>query len=237
MAEGSPSRKAPRAAARPGFDRAADADDRSRRLEGLGSKATRIVEDAASILEEELANGIDVARNVEQRLFASERHVRDPEAIVPRFRQDAHEIVDLAVDVLSGALASLGDLAKSAVSIRDAGGGEGGSPGGRVPTLTMPATVSPGDKADVAMSVENDSDQPTEPFELNASDLISGDGDRISASQVKFTPRSLRIQPASTAKIVVELAIPKETPPGTYSGLLQATKLEPVRAVLVVTVE
>ena len=43
--------------------------------------------------------------------------------------------------------------------------------------------------------------QPTEPFELNASDLISGAGDRIAASQVKFTPRSLKIRPASTAKL------------------------------------
>ena len=237
MAEEPPPKKPPRAAPRPGYDRQADPDDRSRRLEGLGTKATRIVEDAASILEEELASGIDVARNVEQRLFATERRERDPEAIVPRFRQDAHEIVDLAVDVLSGALTSLGGLAKSAVSVRDQGGGDGGRAPSRVPTLVMPASVSPGSKADVAMSVENDSDQPTEPFELNASDLISGSGDRIAASQVKFTPRSLKIRPASTAKIVVELAVPAQTPPGTYSGLLQATKLEPVRAVLVVTVE
>lgn len=215
---------------RPGFERASG---RSIPLEAIGSRATRIVEDAASILEEELANGIGAARNVERKIF-DKRPSSDPDAVIQRFRQDAHELIDLAVDVLGGALGSVGDLANKAVSIRDPA-----TPArrpGRVPTLTMPNPVAAGADADVAMSVENDSDQPTETFTMNASDLISGDGDRIPAKQIAFSPPSLRVDPGGSEKITVSLKVPPKTPSGTYSGLLQATKLEPVRAVLLVTV-
>jgi hypothetical protein len=203
-------------------------------LDAIGSRASRIVEDAASILEEELANGIGVARNVERRIFEN-RQPSDPDAVITRFRQDAHEIIDLAVDLLGGALGSVGGLANRAVAIRDPAAVQASRPG-RVPTLTMPDAVSPGSNGDVAMSVENDSDQPTEMFSMNASDLISESGHRIPAKQIAFDPPSLKVDPRHAEKITVSLSVPAKTPPGTDAGLLQATKLEPVRAVLVVSV-
>lgn len=223
---------------RPGYRGASDDDGggggRSIPLDALGARASRIVEDAASILEEELANGIGVARNVEKRIF-DKRGPSDPDAVVSRFRQDAHEIIDLAVDLLGGALGSVTGLANRAVAIRDPAVPEAAR-SGRVPTLTMSEPVAAGSSGDVAMSVENDSDQATETFTMNASDLISGAGDRIPANRIAFDPPSLKVDPREAEKITVLLTVPPKTPPGTYSGLLQATKLEPVRAVLVVTV-
>lgn len=205
-------------------------------LDGLSPRTNRIVEDAATILEEELAHGLEVARGVERRLFSGSE--RDPAEIVSRFREDTHQLVDVAADLLSGAMGSLDRLAgeRSAVTIReeDRARVDGGAQ--RVPTLPAPEVVAPGATVDVAMSVENRSDQPTGRFALNASDLVSASGDRISADRVTFTPKSVKVEPATTSRVTVKLSVPKQTPPGTYSGLLQATRLEAVRAVLRVTV-
>jgi hypothetical protein len=218
-----------------------------RREKTISTRTSKVVQDAAGILEEELAMGIDMARNIEQRVFSRERErgEQDPEAVVLRFRRDAHEIVDLAVDLLSGALGTLGSVADRAVRIssdlpvmaddlrasnRDPAGAAG------VPTLVMPDPVAAGETADIAMQVENDSDTPTDTFALNASDLVSGEGHRIGAKQISFTPTELQISPHEAEKITVSVKVPAAVKPGTYSGLLQATKLAPVRAVLVVNI-
>jgi hypothetical protein len=204
------SEPAPRA--RPGFNRGAKESSGGRAipLEALGSRATRIVEDAASILEEELANGIGAARSVEKRIFEN-RRPSDPEAVISRFRNDAHEIIDLAVDLLGGAVGSVSGLANRAVAIRDPAAAQAAAPG-RVPTLTMPDPVAPGGDGDVSMSVENDSAEPTEVFAMNASDLISSSGDRIPAKQIAFDPPSLKVESGLAEKITVSLKVPPKTP-------------------------
>ncbi len=213
---------------------------------GLGTRASKLVEEAALILEEELAMGIDVARNVEQRLFGEERDAqRNPEAVVQRFRRDAHDIVDLAVDVIGRALSTVGSVADRTVRIGGdvaRSGDRAGSAAGRrapvqaVSTLVIPHSIAAGETAEIAMQVENDASSATELFELNASDLVSDNGGRIPARNVKFEPAALQIPAHHTERIAVKLRVPEKVTPGTYSGLLQATKLQPVRAVLVVKV-
>jgi hypothetical protein len=212
---------------------------------GMGARTSRVVEDAVGILEEELAHGIDFARGFENRIFARDENNAppSPEAVAQRFRRDAHDIVDLAVDLLSGTLVTFGSVAGRAVRVtenvpsmaEDLRPSRRGRSAG-VPTLSMTDPVAPGESADISMNVENDSATPTETFALNASDLISGDGDRIPAKNVTFTPAELQIPAFEAEKITVQLKVPPSAKPGTYSGLLQATKLSPVRAVLVVTI-
>jgi hypothetical protein len=214
---------------------------------GLGTRASKLVEEAALILEEELAMGIDVARNVEQRLFGEELGAQqNPEAVVQRFRRDAHDIVDLAVDVIGRALSTVGSVADRTVRIGGdvtrGGDRAGGSAAGRrapvqaVSTLVIPHSIAAGETAEIAMQVENDASSATELFELNASDLVSDNGGRIPARNVKFEPAALQIPAHQTERIAVKLRVPEKVTPGTYSGLLQATKLQPVRAVLVVKI-
>ncbi len=45
------------------------------------------------------------------------------------------------------------------------------------------------------------------------------------------------IEPEKSAVITVTVRVPANAPPGTYSGLLQATKLEQLRAVLSIQIE
>ncbi|HVR06051.1 MAG TPA: hypothetical protein VMS02_08410 [Solirubrobacteraceae bacterium] len=215
-------------------------------MRSVGTRASRLVEDAALILEEELAAGIDAARNVEQRLFGEGHDAqRNPEAVVQRFRRDAHDIVDLAVDVIGRALNTVGSVADRTIRVgedmtrgseRDDAAAPRRTRAAAVSTLQLPHAIAAGEVAEIAMQVENDSGSATERFELNASDLVSDEGGRISAGNVSFEPPALQIPPHHTERVAVKLRIPDKVTPGTYSGLLQATKLQPVRAVLVVEV-
>jgi hypothetical protein len=250
---GDPPRKRPAAAAGKGRAKreppAASTARKRRPLSGeresLSRRTSKIVEDAALILEEELAAGIGAVRNVEQRLFGDPQTAQDPEAVIHRFRTDAHQIIDLALDVVGNTLSAVGTVAER--TIRVGGdvarvGGQGGAvadgrPGGdSVSTLTMPGSLTAGETAEIAMQVENDSAEATDVFELKASDLLSEEGGRIPARNVTFEPRRVNIPAHDAERITVKLRVPAGVKPGTYSGLLQATKLQPVRAVLVVTV-
>jgi hypothetical protein len=69
------------------------------RFKGLGDAASRVVREAASVLEEELAGGIAEARRLQDRLIQDRRV--DPEAFrstMDRLRRDGHELIDLAAD-------------------------------------------------------------------------------------------------------------------------------------------
>ena len=87
------------------------------------------------------------------------------------------------------------------------------------------------------MTLENESSKPTDVFYLLSSDLVNPNGDRIAAGQVSFVPEKMVIEPQKSAVITVTVHVPDSTPPGTYSGLLQATKLEQLRAVLSIQIE
>ena len=210
--------------------------------ETIGRRASKVVEEAALILEEELAMGIGAARSAEQRLFGARGSGENPEALIERFRTDAHDVVDLALDLLGRTLSTVGTVADRTIRIRNGMGSQSGEAAPRrrshdsVSTLVIPGQLSAGETAEVAMRVENDSSSPTDVFELKASDLLSDEGSRIPARNVGFEPETVKIAPHDAEKITVKLRVPATVKPGTYSGLLQATKLKPVRAVLIATI-
>ncbi len=66
------------------------------RFDKIGKATSQIVQDAAALLDEELASGIVAARKVQQR-FQDERKL-DPSDLneaLQRFRGDAHQLVDM----------------------------------------------------------------------------------------------------------------------------------------------
>lgn len=219
----------------------AGADDASRLRSAVGA-TSRIVQQAATILEEEIAAGIVAAKRVEGRLVDVQKlRGADPQEVMQRFRRDAHEVVDILIDLVNVATNSLGGLAQRVVRIREGGGSadDGGkprSPAGAVPSLNVPRPVRSGESVEVPLTLENDGDNPTDNFAFVCSDLVNPGGERIGGEFVSFAPTSLTIAPHSAATVMISVSVPAGTPPGTYSGILQATRMERVRAVLSVSI-
>jgi hypothetical protein len=197
------------------------------------------VQKAASILEEEIAIGILAAKEIEQK-FVDVPGIRSaaPEEVVVRFRKDAHEIVDILMDLVALGTKSVATLTESLVrlepkdqSIKSAAGSSG------IPTLVVPGVVAPGQLASISMSLENAADKETEEIELHASDLVSAEGHRIESGLVQFSPKDLTLGSNSTQQVSISITVPEATPEGAYAGLIQATRMDHLRAVLVIHVK
>ena len=100
----------------------------------------------------------------------------------------------------------------------------------------MPGKVAPGKQVELTMSLENDKDTTTAEFTLHSSELVSASGARIPASAVMFEPATLAVGPRAAGSVVVRVRVPANARPGNYEGLLRATQLDGLRAMLAVTV-
>ncbi|MCU0805235.1 MAG: hypothetical protein MUF79_09130 [Burkholderiales bacterium] len=225
---------------------AAAAGDELNALRGAVGATSRIVLQAASILEEEIAAGIVAAKKVEARFVDVDKlRGADPQEVMQRFRRDAHEVVDILIDLVNVATNSLSGLAQRVVRISEAGvGAAAGAVSGKlrpaagaVPSLAVPQPLKPGESVQVPLTLENDGDTTTENFRFLCSDLVNASGDRIAGGYVSFLPDALAIAPRSAATVTVTVSAPTGTPTGVYSGIVQATRLEQLRAVLSVRVE
>ena len=76
------------------------------RIKEIGTASSRIVTQAAALLDEEIAAGIVAAKQVQQR-FQKERRIdpRDFRDALQRFQRDGHQVVDL-IDQQLGELRS-----------------------------------------------------------------------------------------------------------------------------------
>ncbi len=212
-------------------------------LGGFAETTSRIVRQAASILEEEIAAGVVAAKQVEQRFIDVDTlRTGDPGEVIQRFRRDTHEVVDIILDLAHAASRSVGDVAGRAVRLRPAGmaprsrTAETLMGGASTPTLTLPEPLEPGGSSEVVMNVENDSDAPTAAFEFHTTDLVDQEGNRIPADRVTFSSDALTVGPHETGKVSIRVTVPEGTPAGIYSGLLQASRLENLRAILVIKI-
>jgi hypothetical protein len=216
--------------------------DQLKFVRNLAGTTSEVVQKAASILEEEIAAGIVAAKKVEEQ-FINVKAVREanPGDIIPRFRKDAHEIVDLLVDLVNVAVQSLDKLSQQLITV---GGAEASSSpkskantAGAMPKVHPNKPVKAGTTVEIPMTLQNESDSPTEMFEFFSTDLVSGNGNRIAAGNITFSPATLTIAPHETAKVLITVKLPKNCKPGDYSGLIQANKLNQLHAVLALTVE
>jgi len=218
---------------------------------GASRRAVRvapiIVQKAASILEEEVAMGIGAAKRIEQRfLDVAALRAQPPDAVMSRFRRDAHEAVDIILDIVTAAATTIGERAGHFINIT-AGGSPSTpehvpdstpeDPGVRLPKIRFVGRVKAGAAAELAISLDNESGQGTTEFSLHVSELVSASGDRIAAAAVTFTPAKLSIEPRSSGKMVVRVRVPEGTPPGLYEGLVRATQLDAIRALLSIEIE
>jgi hypothetical protein len=219
-------------------------------LGDISSSATRIIQQAANVLEEEVAAGIQAARDVESRFVDVEQaRTYDSAEVISRIRKDAHELIDILVDLVGVAGGRTGDVVDMVTSMGKADEQRDGQASGRnraasrararpsgdgpsVSMLAVPTSITPGSSAEVIMAVDNDGATPTGRFRFLCSDLIDADGHRIPPDAVRFKPATLSLAPGSTTRMKVTVTPPPGTPPGSYSGVLRATKLKQLKAVL-----
>ena len=241
--------RAARATKRAAGAAATAARDASRRVVGV---TPTIVLKAASIIEEEVAIGIGAVKRIEQRFLDVEAlRAHQPDHVMSRFRKDAHEAVDIILDIVSAAATTVGERAGKMVNVTashrkqgsgsasdrqhgDSGSADAGAT--RLPTVRMPGTVAPGKDAVLTMSLENESDTTTAEFTLHSSELVSASGARIPASAVMFEPATLAVGPRAAGRVAVRVRVPADAKPGSYEGLLRATQLDGLRAMLAVNV-
>ncbi len=197
---------------------------------------SRIVGRAASILEEEIALGIGATQNIERRVVDVDKmRSADSQEVMQRFRKDAHDVVDILLDLVNVATNGLNTLSDRAINI---GVGEPRkSPtntptSAGVPSLAVPSVAKSGDTIEIPMTLENESDQPIDALDFVSSDLVNTDGTRIAATHITFIPDRPTIEPKSTTTITVVVRVPNDATPGVYSGLLQATRMGQLRAVM-----
>ncbi|MBV6522806.1 MAG: hypothetical protein MNPFHGCM_02956 [Gemmatimonadaceae bacterium] len=208
-----------------------------------------IVQKAASILEEEVATGIGAAKRIEQRfLDVAALRAQPPDAVMSRFRRDAHEAVDIILDIVTAAATTVGERAGRIVNVTaghttsprparsSAGPGEAGESGLRIATVRIPGKVKPGAIGELLMSLENESDRATAEFTLHSAELVSASGARIPADHVSFEPRTLSVGPRSAGQVTVSVRVPAKADAGVYEGLVRATEMDALRALLTIDV-
>ena len=211
-----------------------------------------IVLKATSIIEEEVAMGIGAVKRIEQRfLDVDALRAQHPDRVMSRFRKDAHEAVDIILDIVTAAATTVGERAGKMVNVTashlmqgnasashrkhgDSGSADAGAT--RLPMVRMPGTVAPGKDAELMMSLENESDTTTAEFTLHSSELVSASGARIPGSAVMFEPATLAVGPRAAGSVAVRVRVPADAKPGSYEGLLRATQLDGLRAMLAVNV-
>ncbi|NHZ37158.1 COG1470 family protein [Massilia rubra] len=204
----------------------------------MAGTTSRIVQQAASTLEEEIALGVAAAKRVEMRFVDVEKlRAGDPADVMQRFRRDAHEVVDILLDMVVLASNSLGALSERVVTVRPGGAAAPKQGGDATASLTMPQPIAPGGSLSVPMTLENAADVPTATLRFHCSDLLSESGARLAAVQIGFAPEELSIPARGSATVLITVSVPPDAAPGTYSGLLLASQLDQVRAVLTVRVE
>jgi len=205
---------------------------------GLRAEAMRVVEQAASILEEEIAAGIVAAKKVEER-YVNINALRTgaPEHVIQRFRKDAHEVLDILLDLVNLSISAFGGLSERAINIRTERKTKDGSKAEEsLQELVIPTALKPGETGTVSMLVENDSDKGTGPFEFTTAGLLSASGERLQAKHIRFDPPMLEVAANDVKKVNITVSIPAGAAPGHYSGLVLAPAIQ-MRAILTAQVE
>jgi hypothetical protein len=126
-------------------------------------------------------------------------------------------------------------MAALTATLNEANGDESAPYQDQVPLLCCAAPANPGTEASAVMNVANDEDTPSQ-VTLYASNFIADSGYEIPSLRMNVSPRSVTIPAKSQAAFEIKIAVPQQTPPGIYSGLIQAMGSKYVKAVLSVEV-
>jgi len=186
-----------------------------------GEPAASIVSQAASVLDEEMARGVLAARST-----AGTAPQGYSNADHPVLRQ-MHEFVDNLAALwpnLQGGAAKGPFPYQLATSDADP-----------VAKVRPRASVNPGERAIISMTLRNSESQPVR-LVPTATDLLGGRGGRIPNSLLEFTPSEIALQPQEQKDLSISTTVPVDAAPGCYSGLLVVRGLDYLRALITIEV-
>jgi hypothetical protein len=103
------------------------------------------------------------------------------------------------------------------------------------PVVSPAGPVAPGATAEAIVSLVNEDEQPAQ-IEFFGTGLVGQDGALIQADSLVFQPPKLTLEVGESGDVVVQVVVPAHTRGGVYSGLIRASKLDYLHAVLVVQV-
>ena len=90
--------------------------------------------------------------------------------------------------------------------------------------------------AQTAIPLVNEDERPAR-IVFMSTGLIGDDGAHIAADRISFEPRELTLPPGEDGEVIVRVIIPGQIPCGVYSGLIRASQLDHLHAVLIVQVQ
>ncbi|RPD38315.1 hypothetical protein [Chitinophaga barathri] len=214
-------------------------------FEGLGNivdSASKIVLKAANILEEEIARGIVAAKQIEGKLTDVQKlRGGNKEELLTRFRQDAHDVIDLLIDFTTIAVKNAGSLASRIINIRQGGtDGTDGSPQAedpvQIPLIHAPKDMKAGEALEVPITLENDSKTDVKTIEFTNTALMDASNNQIAAAAITYTPNPLVLQPGSNGSVKIAIKVPDGAKPGSYTCFIQGKNVSNLKATLLVKV-
>jgi hypothetical protein len=219
-----------------GKSRAGEEKGNAREIFSNFAKTTsEVVEKAAMILEEEVAAGVIAAKHLENQFIDSKKiRAEKDEVVMQRFRDDAHEVIDIMMDALTVVTKFGKKISKNFISVVEPGSKS--TENADIPTLEMPEPIKAGEQSEVVMTLQNNSEADTELFTIVTTDLVSAAGKKIISANISLDPKEVKIKASQKMNIKVIVKVPAKTSPGTYSGLLQASNLNNFKAIIVVNV-
>ena len=210
---------------------------------GLFSSATNIVIKAAGILEEEIARGIIAAKKIEGK-FTDSSKVKNTQMpnnqqlddLFVRFRKDAHDIIDLVVDITSLALQNAERIGSNLIKTGSSKTSAEKNGQQQMPLIQVPKDLKPGEKTSFPVVLENDSVKEEKTIVFMFSPFADSKGNQLGASSLLFDPNPLQIPVSSRATVQVTIQIPKTAKKGAYSCFVQGKDTESLKASVMVKV-
>jgi hypothetical protein len=133
-------------------------------------------------------------------------------------QRQAHEFIETLMAAFAGATYSESPPAEN-----------------RVPHIQCLAPAKAGNDAHATFTIANEEPSPSE-VTLYSTNFVAHSGYDIPSLRVSASPRTVTIPRAGRATFEIKIAVPQQTPAGTYSGLIQAMGTKYVKAVLSVEV-
>jgi hypothetical protein len=189
--------------------------------EAPSQQAPSLVSQAAAILDEEMARGVLAARSA-----SPAAQYQQPYASSPLLRQ-MHELVDSVARVWPGP--SVAAVGRPAVSQ------SAGNDLDPLAELRPWSTVRPGQRATIAMALCNKEDRAVRLVPV-VTDLLGSRGGRIVSSTLELTPSEICLEPQEQKEVGIAMMVPVDTPPGCYSGVLVASGVDYLRALITIEV-
>jgi hypothetical protein len=189
--------------------------------DAVTEQAASIVAQAASVLDDEMAQGVLSARRT-----GAPGSYGQLDAANPVLRQ-MHEVVNnLAAlwPTLQGSQAPQAFRSPSTAGYVDP-----------LAEVRPRATVKPGQRATISMTLRNSENRAVH-LVPQATDLLGSRGGRIACSLLECTPSELTLQPQEERDLTIATTVPADAGPGCYSGLLVVRGLDYLRALITIEV-